>query len=302
MRRLGRSHRYADAVLPERLRRWHAPRANRWERLCMIAGRLVVELLEADGVVTQILIAGDDRWIAPGVRWRVAQMDADTNFELEIHADDSSLASAPQFVRAALLDDADCMQSADEVEFAERLRELAPGRRWLVRARFDMAAAIGAAMANGTGTLCWHPLDAEHRSHTALVVRSAQAVGLADYLGRDHAVIEAALAGALRGDAERGRWLRNLLARHLVMEEDLLFPAWLEAGGNPGWARGLRNEHAHLRRDLDHLDDAVARRRFLLLLDGHDEKEEQIVYPDILARLGRDADRLAMEAMRMNLP
>ena len=52
----------------------------------------------------------------------------------------------------------------------------------------------------------------------------------------------------------------------------------------------------------DILDDAVARRRFLLLLDGHDEKEEQIVYPDILARLGRDADRLAMEAMRMDLP
>ena len=157
-------------------------------------------------------------------------------------------------------------------------------------------------MANGADRLCWHPLATEYRSHAALVVRSAQAVGLADYLGRDHAVIEATLAGALRGDAERGRWLRNLLARHLVIEEDVLFPAWLQAGGNPGWARGLRNEHAHLRRDLDHLDDAVARRRFLLLLDGHDEKEEQIVYPDILARLGRDADRLAMEAMRMDLP
>lgn len=297
MRKLGRSRRYSLSDLPERLRRWHAPRANRWERLCVIAGRLAVEALEADAITVQILIAADTRWIAPGLRWRIAELGEEAQFELEIHADDASSASAPQSVRAVLLDEAGSAQVDDVQSLDAVLRSLEPGHRRIVRAGFDIGPVVRAAMADGGGMLCWHPLDAGPDAHAALIVRASRTVGLVEYLGRDHAVIEAALAGALRGDAERGRWLRNLLARHLWIEEELLFPAWLGVGGNPGWERGLRNEHTRLRRDLEHLDDAVARRRFLLLLDGHDEKEEQIVYPDILARLGDAAAALTPRAI-----
>jgi hypothetical protein len=39
----------------------------------------------------------------------------------------------------------------------------------------------------------------------------------------------------------------------------------------------------------------------VLLLDGHDEKEEQIVYPDILAKLGGDAPSLGRQAMLLSV-
>ena len=41
-----------------------------------------------------------------------------------------------------------------------------------------------------------------------------------------------------------------------------------------------------LKRQLQALHDADHVRRFVMLLEAHDEKEEQIVYPDIAARLG----------------
>jgi hypothetical protein len=302
MRRLGRSRRYADRDLPGRLRHWHAPRANRWERVCVVAGTLCTEWLDADGVAQLTLHAGDVRWVAPGSRWRVAQMHADAVFELEVHADDATVASAPQVVRAGLLDGAANAQPVDAADFTRLLAALDPGQRCLVRTRFDFAPQLRAVMAEGTGALCWHPLQADADGHAALIVHAPQAVGLLEYLGRDHAVIEAALAGALRGDVERGHWLRNTLARHLVIEEEMLFPAYLDAGGNAGWVRGLRNEHGHLRQALERLDEAAMQRRFLLLLDGHDEKEETIVYPDIVARIGVGNAALAHDAMSIGLP
>lgn len=300
-RQLGRSRNYTASTLPPRLRHWHAPRANRWEHLCIASGPLDVQWLGAEGIRAETLSSGDARWIAPGMRWRVTSMHDQARFQLEIHADDATAASAPQAVRAALLEDAEAIALADEAELDQALGNLAAGERCVLRARFDIAPQVQDAIANSTMHLCWHPLDRGEARSSALLARSAQAIGLLEYLGRDHAVIEAALAGALRGDVERELWLRNALARHLVIEEDILFPAYLEAGGNPGWVRGLCNEHKHLRRDLDRLSDPVSQRRFLLLLDGHDEKEEQTVYPDILKRLGPDAEALTQRIMELEL-
>ena len=296
-RQLGRSRDYTGADLPERLRRWHAPRANRWVRILVDAGALDVEWLGADGMTAERLRPGCSRWIEPGLRWRIADSDAATRFQLEVHADESTPAAAPQPLRAVLLDEAPCARVDDTAAFARMLASLEPGMRCLVRSDFDFGDALRAAMDASAGTLCWHPLQDADGQRVALISRSAQAIGLLEYLGRDHAVIEAALAGALRGNIERMRWLRNVLARHLAIEEDVLFPAYLASGGNEGWVRGLRNEHDRLRHDINHLDDPVAQRRFLLLLDGHDEKEEQIVYPDILMRLGGAAREISQRIM-----
>lgn len=302
MRQLGRSCQYTRTDLPRRLYNWHAPRANRWECLCVIAGRLGVEWLNASGVTTQNLDGKDTRWIAPGTRWRVSHIDAHTRFQLEIYADDTSPASAPQVVRTTWLNTTDCVQLDDEAALAQLLAGLDPGSHCLAQTRFNPGPILHQVMAGSSGTLCWHPLNASHEHHTALIVRSTRPVGLLEYLGRDHAVIEAVLAGALYGNVEHELWLRNVLARHLVIEEDLLFPAYLDAGGNPGWVRGLHNEHGRLRRYLGQLADAALQRKFLLLLDGHDEKEEQIVYPDLLLRLGHNAEILAWKAMSLEIP
>jgi tellurite resistance-related uncharacterized protein len=300
-RQLGRSRSYTQADLPGRLLQWHAPRANRWERLCVDAGALAVQWLGVDGVTSESLLAADNRWVAPGTRWRIEHIGALARFRLEIFADDATAAGAPLALRAALLDEAECADVGDEASLERLLASLLPGARRLVRASLDLAPALRAAIVESHGTLCWHPLDAGPKRATALVSRSTQVIGLAEYLGRDHAVIEAALAGALRGDDKRATWLRNVLARHLIIEEELLFPAYLKAGGNAGWVRGLCNEHKHLKFHLEHLADAQSQRRFVLLLDGHDEKEEQIVYPDILAKLGDDAQGLGRQAMLLSV-
>lgn len=300
-RKLGRSRRYTDADLPPRLRLWHAPRANRWEYLCVSAGPLEIEWLGAEGIQTELLPTGTRRWIAPGMRWRITRLQPQSCFALEIHADEATIASAPQRVRAALLDKADEVVLPDPAAFEPMLAAIAAGERCLVRARFDISKAVQMAIAGSALHLCWHPLELGETGSTALLARSALPIGMQEYLGRDHAVIEAALAGALRGDVEHELWLRNVLARHLVIEEHILFPAYLQAGGNPGWIRGLCKEHKHLRHDLDRLSDPASQRRFLLLLDGHDEKEEQTVYPDILARLGAGSDALNRRIMMLAL-
>ena len=55
--------------------------------------------------------------------------------------------------------------------------------------------------------------------------------------------------------------------------------------------------HVWLRQYLRELDQPVSRRRFLRLLDGHDEKEERVIYPDILAHVEAHADALLNAAI-----
>lgn len=295
-RRLGRSRPYDAASLPPRLRHWHAPRANRWEHLLVETGTLGVAWLEAGGVREERLAVGAARWIAPGTRWRVEELVEGARFLLDIWADDAVPAAAPQALRAELLDAAPVCLVAAPGELEAAVAALRVGERQLLRAGFHFGEPLVPLLA-ADPRLTWHPLELGAEGCAALIARGPAPMGLADYLGRDHAVIEAVLAGALRGSVEHGRWLGYVLARHLAIEEELLFPAWREAGGREGWIQGLRNEHRHLRADLGRLGDPVARRRFLLLLDGHDEKEEQIVYPDIVAKLGDGLDGLTRRVL-----
>lgn len=295
-RRLGRPFRGTADNLPARLRRWHAPRANRWERIDVVAGEPVLEWLGIADIATQRMAAGDGRWIAPGTRWRIARMDGDACFELATFADETTTADAPQAVRLAWLDRLPVVRLEAGSDPVAAMDALHPGEARLLRAAFDCSAQLAAAIEASGGTCSWHPLDAGPGLCTAVIVRPAEPADLANYMGRDHAIIESALAGALAGDAERARWLHHALARHLAIEEQLLFPAYLDAGGNEDWIRALRREHDDLRRHLPHLGHPVSRRRFLLMLDGHDEKEEQLIYPDIVARTTSSAAGLVARA------
>lgn len=294
-RLLGRSRAYTPDTLPARLRHWHAPRINRWERLCVTTGTLAIECLGAGGVARSVLGAGEQRWLAPGTRWRVARLDAGGHFEIEVHADSRGQAEAPQPVRSDLLSRARRMQVPDVAALLAQARALAPGERRLVDARFGLDALPPAWLRSHT--VFWHPLRADAASFMVLVARSGAPIDLATYLGRDHAVIEAALGKALSGDAEGTRWLPATLERHLHIEEELVFPTYLESGGEERLVRGLINEHRYLREYLRELEQPISRRKFLRLLDGHDEKEECLVYPDIVAKLGARADALLDRAL-----
>jgi Uncharacterized conserved protein len=294
-RRLGRSRPYTLANLPERLRQWHAPRINRWERLWVTGGSLAIEYLGASGTASVELVLQDNRWFAPGTRWRVVRMAPDGSFELEVHADVKGQAEAPQHLRSDLLEAAIAVSVADAGALAALLDALPVGERRLVHVGFDLDAWSG--LATDVHTLFWHPLAAAPGCFTVLVARCDQPFDLPAYLGRDHAVIEAALGGALTGDVTYGGWLRATLERHLRIEEELLFPAYLTAGGREAWVKGLLKEHTYLRQYLGELDQPLSRRRFLRLLDGHDEKEERVIYPDILAHVGARAKELLAAAI-----
>jgi tellurite resistance-related uncharacterized protein len=299
-RLIGRPRRHTRADVPTRLAHWHAPRANRWERLRVLTGQLDTEWLEPAHITTLRLRAGQSHWIAPGSRWRMAWLDADAAFELEVHADEAMPAAAPQPVRAALLETLSCRDVTSALQLVPLLDTIAAGTLVLVQAGFDFTPALHAAPIQAAGSLFWHPLEARSNDCSVLIGHTAAPVKLANYMGRDHAVIEAALAGALRGRAQYARWLDNTLSRHLAIEEQILFPAWLAAGGDKRLVDGLRNEHSQLRQQLPRLDEAVFRRRFLLL-DGHDEKEEQIIYPDIAARVV-DADTTLLHVILRHTP
>lgn len=299
-RLLGRSRAYTLANLPERLRQWHAPRINRWEKLWVTGGSLALEYLAASGATRVKLDTPENRWFAPGTRWRVVRMEADSHFELEIYADVKGQAETPQPLRSTLLEEAGSVTVTDTRALIELLHSLPAGERRLVHARFDFDTWSMAA--TGSHTLFWHPLAATRGSFTVLVARSGEPFDLPTYLGRDHAVIEAALGGALADDAGYDAWLRATLERHVQIEEELIFPAWVAAGGREAWVKGLKLEHVWLRQYLGELDQPVSRRRLLRLLDGHDEKEERVIYPDVLAHVGAGADALLDAAIAWPVP
>lgn len=299
-RLLGRSRGYGASDTPDRLRHWHAPRINRWERLCVTAGTLAIEFLTAIGTTATTLAAGDTLWFAPGTRWRVATMHAGSRFELEVHADAQGQAEAPQPLRTALLSGAQRVVVSTATALDELARALPAGERRIVEGCFPLDEAPRCLQ--DARNLFWHPLERGPSRCVALIARSARAFDLGDYLGRDHAVIEASLGRALAGDAHGGRWLRATLERHLHIEEDLLFPAYLATGGREVWVRGLKHEHGYLRQYLREFERPDSRRKFLRLLDGHDEKEERVIYPDILAHVGPRVDALLAAAIAFPVP
>lgn len=82
------------------------------------------------------------------------------------------------------------------------------------------------------------------------------------------------------------------LQRHIVWEEDLLFPLWEEKTGmsEGGPTFVMRNEHRQIAQQLDALHDKVAEQNpdtdreeqaLLNLLGSHNMKEERVLYPSI---------------------
>jgi iron-sulfur cluster repair protein YtfE (RIC family) len=82
------------------------------------------------------------------------------------------------------------------------------------------------------------------------------------------------------------------LQRHIVWEEDLLFPLWEEKTGmcDGGPTFVMRNEHRQIAQLLEALHDKVAEQNpdcdqeeqaLLNLLGSHNMKEERVLYPAI---------------------
>lgn len=297
LHRLGRSRVYAPADIPQRLRAWHAPRPGRWERLCVTSGVLGIEWLDGALIGSVQLRGATDKWLSPGTRWRVASIGSDTRFTLEVHARAVQRFSGISPARAALLDVSRQVLLDGVSSLKLFAGGLKAGEPCIVRGRFSLDAACGAMCEHNQSEFSWHPLSMDGGGFTAFVMRTARFVDLADYLCRDHAVIESALSGLLRGREEHASWFRNLLDRHIRMEEELLFPRYIEAGGRAAWVRSLEKEHVQLRQCLASLADKAVRQALPRILDSHDEKEERIIYPDVVLSLGASGKGLARKVL-----
>lgn len=93
------------------------------------------------------------------------------------------------------------------------------------------------------------------------------------------------------------------MERHLTAEEELLFPAYeAQVGGPTGPTNVMRMEHGQMRELFQEMAQAVAGRdadaflgaseTLLVMMQQHNLKEEQILYPMIDMTMGPERDPL----------
>jgi hemerythrin-like domain-containing protein len=114
---------------------------------------------------------------------------------------------------------------------------------------------------------------------------------------------------------QRGDWaaastsfvrFHDQMEAHFKAEEDLLFPAFEAATGmSAGPTRMMRHEHEQMRSLLSQLAAACASRdgdaysgvaeTLLMMMQQHNMKEENILYPMCDQALGAESERIAAE-------
>ena len=133
-------------------------------------------------------------------------------------------------------------------------------------------------------------LPAHHRQCDDLFVAAEDAAGRGDW--------SAATSAFERFQAQ--------MKAHFAAEEDLLFPAFeAAAGSGSGPTRVMRLEHEQMRPLLAQLEAACAARdgegyagaaeTLLILMQQHNMKEENILYPMCDQALGAEAERIAAQ-------
>ena len=100
---------------------------------------------------------------------------------------------------------------------------------------------------------------------------------------------QAACAGDWREAASAFGDFRKSMTRHFHLEEELLFPALLAVGGPNGPVQVMKMEHAQMNSLLENMAVAVGNKdsrgysglseTLLILMQQHNLKEEQILYP-----------------------
>lgn len=120
---------------------------------------------------------------------------------------------------------------------------------------------------------------------------------LADFMSTDHKTCDEAFARAEEAALDNNWGLaeadfatfRNGMDRHFRMEEEVLFPALLNANGPVGPVQVMRMEHAQMNDLIEQMAASLAARdskeysglseTLLIVMQQHNLKEEQILYP-----------------------
>lgn len=127
-----------------------------------------------------------------------------------------------------------------------------------------------------------------------------------DHRRCDHIFAEAE-ASVADADWEEGnarfQKFRQAMEHHFSMEEDVLFPSFEAATGmTAGPTQVMRMEHRQMRQLFTDMEQAVESRdrdlflgvaeTLMIIMQQHNMKEEQMLYPMTDDSLGGDADRI----------
>lgn len=133
---------------------------------------------------------------------------------------------------------------------------------------------------------------------------------IAEFMSANHKACDCEFADAEQaalednwGEAETAfNAFNNDMARHFKMEEEVLFPALASAGGPSGPVQVMLMEHTQIRGLLEQMAAAVAEKdaseygglseTLLIVMQQHNHKEENILYPIMDHILAKDRENL----------
>jgi uncharacterized protein (DUF2249 family) len=181
---------------------------------------------------------------------------------------------------------------------AQALEALTPGAEIAVVTQAGPRALVRRLIAEHWGRFDWTPgQETGGRSRNVLRRRSAAPAGVAEFLAADHGRCDTLFA-AVESAAQSGGDARApflgfdaAMRRHFAMEEEGVFPPLDRATGMEGQGPTavMREEHAQMRELLDRMSSAVedkdperllsAGETLLILMQQHNMKEEQMLYP-----------------------
>lgn len=136
-----------------------------------------------------------------------------------------------------------------------------------------------------------------------------------EYLGNDHlrcdtlfAAAEQAVAAHSPTAAQAHQDLVDAVEHHFAMEESILFPAFESASGSAmGPTTVMRHEHGQMRQLFAQMDEAIqngqwddylgASETLLILMQQHNAKEEQMLYP-MSERMLAEAQQQLLQQMQ----
>ena len=138
---------------------------------------------------------------------------------------------------------------------------------------------------------------------------------ICEYLAQEHlrcdrlfAKVESCIAQRdWRNADQHFRLFEDAMGRHIVMEESILFPAFINAvSGASAPIAMLRTEHQRLKAIFERFEDSLQRQdlrdfalhadSYVLLVRQHSMKEEEMLYP-LLDRILADSRERIVDAM-----
>ena len=134
---------------------------------------------------------------------------------------------------------------------------------------------------------------------------------ISSYMADDHQRCDRLFAEAEEQVAD-GQWqdaeksfdsMHKAIERHFSMEEEVLFPAFEQVTGSAmGPTQVMRHEHQQMRQLFEQMKSAIEQQQqevylgasetLLILMQQHNAKEEQILYPMLDVQLAAQNDDL----------